>query len=154
MNSEITAPACPVCGSDVEIYDHRPGYRLEVDSPYGRDLLFGTLDEIYESPQSRLAGALTSPKPHAPSTKVALQPCGHDLEADEATAFLTAAAQFRLAEKRKAAERVLETDAAVLAASEAAGHHELVDRYRQAVYTDNREVPGLRVALATLAGDA
>ncbi len=150
MTDEYAEPACPVCGNTVNAYDYRPGYRLEINSPYGRDMLFGTGDEIYEDRRSRMADVLAMPKPHAPSTQVDLQPCGHALKGDEASRFLTAAAQFALAEKRKAAQRVLDADRALLDAAEDAGHHELVGRYRAAVHADNNEAAGLRVALATL----
>ncbi len=149
--TDPTAPGCPTCGTTVNVYDHRPGYRLEIDSPYGRALLLGTAEEIYADPRSRMADMLAKPTFHAPSTKVALQSCGHELEDAEATGFLTAAGDFALNEKRRAAEKVLDTDREVLDAATAAGHGELVDRYRQAVYAGNREVAGLRVALVTLA---
>ncbi len=154
LRDTTPALACPDCGAEVDSYEHRPGYVLAIPDALalgGVGHVVGAGDEVLNHP--RAAFAAGPPRPAESFTKVDVEPCGHTIEGSAARELMIAAANFRLEQKRLAAEKVLAADTELLAAAEFGGPRAVADQYRQAVHAGSRDASGLRLALQILVGD-
>lgn len=136
------------CGAEVDSYDYRPGWEIQVYD------LFGNKAWAEATPENeRRALNPIGERRRAPHyDRVTVHPCGHVLEGSYGHTVLNAAAQLRAEKAERRANDLLAEHADLLAAAETAGHRAIADQYRTAVRTGSDAQAGLLVALRTVAG--
>jgi hypothetical protein len=152
LTGETPEVACLDCGAPVMEYDHSPGVIVTVPhaGPNGMDgHLLGAMDEIQDKPFGTFG---TTRKPAPDFDRVTVRPCGHDHRGPQAHQMLLAIRTARAAQANREAEALFAEHAAVTDGAEAAGHGEVVQRWRQAVRSGSREASGLLAAIKVLVG--
>lgn len=141
--------ACTACGAPVLEWDFSAGVQVTVPhaGPSGRDdYALGTVDEV-----GRHMGFASKAEPCPEFDQLTVKPCGHELRGHEAHPIMDRLRELRLTWAQREADATLAQHAVLLPGACGAGHANLVELYRRAVYGRSKDAAGLLAAIRAVA---